>query len=1231
MFVKNNFKLNALYAAMLATTSMGVQAQEEKTEQAEAIEVIEVTGLRGSLSKSLNDKRFSKSIVDTINAEDVGKNTDQNIADALGRVTGVSIVSRPGEGSQITIRGATSNQNNISLNGQQLTSTDFNQAVDLSSYSADILSKLEVVKTSSADQDEGSLGGSVNLTTIRPLDRRDVVRTGEIQGRYNDFSEENDYKIQFTGTEKFLDETLGVALSVYDETTSLRRDQYRVDNFVESIDHFQATDQHGEVLSNVRGIKHNATNYELIQNETHRSGGTLGIQWIATDTTDLMLDVTYSKQKLERTNDAIKTRSGTGSSFVEGQNNVPNYPTDSAFVSPFTDPFADWVHIDTDTHTLIKEVGRFSSGDISRTDGGDDQTNLNATLNINHTFSDYLSMSVLLGHSKSKTDSLPDNAYTNMQNWHQVPGPKMFEAGHDVMPTGYDCTSGKCIMVSGDAIIDLGEHNEDYIDADGISRARWYDNTNVLSGFNPADLKSFHLGSIAQTDVSVEDSMDNIQVDFDWDVEFGPIVNLEFGAKYQEREKYVDNQRYNFSSSNQTVVIEDPVTGTKTIIAEGALDGIYGNDLAAPGGLGVDNFMDSLGYPQDHLTQGLSPIDVKYAKGLILDDESTVFNIDDTQTRKTNIDTTAVYFKANFEFLDGKLTGDIGVRYVETDVKAVGASGANWWSHADTNLSREFSFLKLKELRDTSLPECPAQVGDGEFAYQRKWGRVDGLGWDTSAGPDPAGWVRQPDVGPCHDANYATWYENNTEFAGLTEYPAGHPNAGDPLATVVNPNWGNMYRYADVSGTHFWDFDDEAATTSAIIWDSSVALNTQFTDGYTVPNVQNRRVTAVPTSDKTDYSNVLPSMNLNYAFSDELVGRFAVSKTMTRPEIDLLRPGFSLNQGAYWGGNDSEVGSRLSQFNTKLKPLESNNIDVSLEWYFNPTGMVSIAIFDKDMSNFTETQSDQSYVRDFRNDEGAIDPNSLLIDDVSQTDDSHLNGCLSLMATADYPFTTANPPAVSNDLHLLCDFYNTSKVVNGKGAQITGVELGYSQTYEFLPGFLSGLGMSANYTYQDSKYDSDDSDAAIKLPDYPVADTPEHTYNLMTFWEQDGHQIRLSYRGTSDTLVGTDYNTGLGGRIWNQGTLWNEGRDSLDLSMTYKVNDNVSLSFQATNLTDDSYRTYFTSRTLVVDRVAADNPAGFEYVPLVEGNPLEGDATKSRTYTESKVGRTYRLGVRVNF
>ena len=114
-------------------------------------------------------------------------------------------------------------------------------------------------------------------------------------------------------------------------------------------------------------------------------------------------------------------------------------------------------------------------------------------------------------------------------------------------------------------------------------------------------------------------------------------------------------------------------------------------------------------------------------------------------------------------------------------------------------------------------------------------------------------------------------------------------------------------------------------------------------------------------------------------------------------------------------------------------------------------------------------------------------------------------------------------------------------------------------------------------------------------------------------------------------MVGNDWNTGLRGRTWNNGSLWNEGRDTLDLSASYQLSDSATLTFQAINLTDAEFRTYYTSRNLMVVPEYNADTGTTSFTQLREGNPLDGDAPRSRTVSRYKVGTTYRLGLRVNF
>ena len=177
---------------------------------------IVVTGFKGSLQRALNAKRFSESVQDSISAEDVGKSTDQNIADALSRITGVTVQEEDGEGTRISVRGTGPNLNQIQMNGVALTSglsgdqgnnPSADQSVDLSSFASDILSSIDVIKTASADQDEGSLGATVVLNTVRPLRLNEPRRSINVEGRTSDYTGKDNGRLTLSFADKFRDDS----------------------------------------------------------------------------------------------------------------------------------------------------------------------------------------------------------------------------------------------------------------------------------------------------------------------------------------------------------------------------------------------------------------------------------------------------------------------------------------------------------------------------------------------------------------------------------------------------------------------------------------------------------------------------------------------------------------------------------------------------------------------------------------------------------------------------------------------------------------------------------------------------------------------------------------------------------------------------------------------------------------------------------------------------------------
>ena len=150
---------------------------------AQQLETVVVTGIRRSLESSVDLKRNAHGVVDGIVAEDIGKFPDTNLAEAMQRISGVSIDrSAIGEGSKVTVRGVGPDFNLVLLNGRQMpasaindTSASDSRAFDFANLAAESIAALEVYKTSRASTPTGGIGATINIKTARPLDTRTPV------------------------------------------------------------------------------------------------------------------------------------------------------------------------------------------------------------------------------------------------------------------------------------------------------------------------------------------------------------------------------------------------------------------------------------------------------------------------------------------------------------------------------------------------------------------------------------------------------------------------------------------------------------------------------------------------------------------------------------------------------------------------------------------------------------------------------------------------------------------------------------------------------------------------------------------------------------------------------------------------------------------------------------------------------------------------------------------------
>jgi TonB-dependent receptor len=182
------FKSKALFTIVGGVVLIN-PAFAQDAQSGDELEEIVVTGLRGSLKAAMEIKRDAVGVVDAINAEDIGKFPDTNLAEALQRITGVSIDRRNGEGALVTARGFGPQYNLVTLNGRQMPGAEGygggdvvtsgqgagSRSFNFAQLAAEAISGVEVYKTGRADISSGGIGATVNIKTARPFDNDGLV------------------------------------------------------------------------------------------------------------------------------------------------------------------------------------------------------------------------------------------------------------------------------------------------------------------------------------------------------------------------------------------------------------------------------------------------------------------------------------------------------------------------------------------------------------------------------------------------------------------------------------------------------------------------------------------------------------------------------------------------------------------------------------------------------------------------------------------------------------------------------------------------------------------------------------------------------------------------------------------------------------------------------------------------------------------------------------------------
>ncbi|MCA3718588.1 MAG: TonB-dependent receptor [Brevundimonas sp.] len=212
-----------LLGTAAACATFGGAAAQTAEQDATTVDEIVVTGFRGSLRAAIDVKRRENSIVDSISAEDIADFPDLNLAESLQRVPGVQIDRDGGEGRSINVRGLSSDFVRVRLNGLEALATtggrdqgraNRNRGFDFNVFASELFNSITVRKSQEAAVNEGSLGATVDLQTARPFDYDGFTFAAGSQVTYNDLSENTGPRATALISNRWLDGRLGALLSV---------------------------------------------------------------------------------------------------------------------------------------------------------------------------------------------------------------------------------------------------------------------------------------------------------------------------------------------------------------------------------------------------------------------------------------------------------------------------------------------------------------------------------------------------------------------------------------------------------------------------------------------------------------------------------------------------------------------------------------------------------------------------------------------------------------------------------------------------------------------------------------------------------------------------------------------------------------------------------------------------------------------------------------------------------
>jgi phosphoribosylformimino-5-aminoimidazole carboxamide ribotide isomerase len=858
-------ELAATISFILAAYAGSALAQDQDADQADAaynatgvVEEVIVSGVRQSILDSVATKRSSDTIVDVVDAGALGVLPDQSIADALGRVPGVTTIRDSGQSSQLNIRGMNGDFIQTTLNGREQVSTaGFSEATRWSSfdqYPAELISQAAVYKAPKASQIEGGVAGIVELKTANPLDAQkphNIVLSGRVS--LNDAADEyggddtgERYTVSYQG--KFADGKFGIAAgySFLNQPNAFVFSRAGADS------------QLGYGTRNVDGTDVSiprAFQWQAGNGDDERTGYLATMVFQPNDALKVQLD--YFRSEFDRGDQRQGITVGgldedEANSIISG-GMVSNGLLTSATISPVDPNLSNqshpWFEARTEDQTTTAESETFG-------------VNLEWFI----TDSSMISFDFSTGSGKKTRED-------------RIASMHAYEFAGD---GSFQEASGQSVSYQ--------------LNGDGIASASF-------AGVDFTDMDTMRLSRYERYPHLYEDEIDSFKVDFKQDVEWGAISSIEAGVRISDRTFGADRGTflYGSRSGQGTGWCEDNTSDPALDCEPQSIDGFVSTQ-SLPGV--PDHFVIS-----DIVGLGNSIFGAGNDAGIKLHSRDWTF----IESNDIEEDTEALYLMVNLDFQlgDVPVSGNIGVRYIETDVKTIGLQNVGAGNGTPITdgvgvTQDNLDYVKYGPEYSDTLPSLNLNFEITEndilrFAAAKVMGRP------------PVGQMK----GGAGSWNGATITDPNDPNFGLVEY-----NVWTNGTPYLDPFRADQI---DLSYEHY--FDDGGAVTVAVFWkdiESLIEGPTQFTGNDIPPDLG----IIVPEGQFLAlYQTYLNNDNGGYIRGIELAG------TKTFDTLPGIWSGLGATASYSFTQSETEVGGgAFYDSNLPLPGLSENVVSATAFW-----------------------------------------------------------------------------------------------------------------------------------------------------------------------------------------------------------------------------------------------------------------------------------------------------------